>query len=194
MIGLILCGGQSSRMGNDKGLLQSDSNTWAQAAANKLIKLQLSIKVSVNKNQYTSYAELFPPDDLIIDDISLRLKGPLLGLLSTHLRYPTETIFVLACDMPLMESFLLKELLVAYNEHSTPDAFVFTYNNESEPLCGIYKPAGLALVLSMYQSNQLAKHSMKFMLDHISPFTIPIAEKNKKFFFNANTHAELNGL
>jgi len=35
---------------------------------------------------------------------------------------------------------------------------------------------------------------MKFMLEHLSAFHIPITENNKKYFRNFNAHAELNGL
>jgi molybdopterin-guanine dinucleotide biosynthesis protein A len=36
MIGLVLCGGQSSRMGTDKDFIKSEDKTWVQTAANKI--------------------------------------------------------------------------------------------------------------------------------------------------------------
>ena len=50
MYGLILCGGKSSRMGTDKGLLKLEANTWAQTAVDKLSELSIPVKLSVNKN------------------------------------------------------------------------------------------------------------------------------------------------
>ena len=194
MLGVILCGGKSTRMGSDKGLLKLEAKTWAQTAVDKLATLQIPTTISINKNQYNDYAAVFPPSDLITDNEMLQLRGPLVGTLSTHLRYPDEDIFLLGCDMPLMEPFLLKELLQSYQSDPLADAFVFTNDGEPEPLCGIYKASGLAAVLAMYHSQQLTKHSMKFMLYHIRMFAIPIAEENKKFFRNFNAHAELNGL
>ena len=193
MIGVVLCGGQSSRMGTDKGLLKLHANTWAQTAVDKLAELQLPVIISVNKNQYPDYATIFSPQQLITDNETLEIKGPLGGLLSVHLQHPAEHLLLLACDMPLMETNLLKELISIYNQQ-TADAFVYTNDGEPEPLCGIYKSAGLQYILQLYQSNQLAKHSMKFMLEHVNTHFIPLTDDNKKCFRNFNAHAELNGL
>ena len=194
MFGLILCGGKSSRMGTDKGMLKLEAKTWAQTAVDKFSELSIPVKLSVNKDQYAEYCSVFPVEDLIIDDESLSLHGPLLGLLSAHLKNPYDPIFLLACDMPLMETDVLKELMHHYNENLNGDAFVFTNDGEPEPLCGIYQSAGLSDVLKMLQSGQLSKHSMKFMLEHINTFSFPLREEQKKCFRNFNAHAELNGM
>lgn len=194
MIGVILCGGQSSRMGTDKGLLKLHANTWAQTAVDKLAELQLPVVISVNKNQYDDYATIFSPHQLIIDNDSLQIKGPLAGLLSVHLQHHTEDLLLLACDMPLMETSLLKELVTIYNQDSAADTLVYINDGEPEPLCGIYKSSGLNHILHLYQTSQLPKHSMKFMLEHINTHFVPLTDDKKKCFRNFNAHAELNGL
>jgi len=194
MIGVILCGGQSSRMGSDKGLLKLEAKTWAQTAFDKMAGLNFPVVISVNEKQHTDYAVVFPATELITDDTTLSIHGPLSGVLSVHLRHPEEDLLVLACDMPLMETVLLKELLVQYNHYPADDAFIFTNEGEPEPLCGIYKAKGLAHIHGLYKSNQLRKHSMKYMLEHIQTHTIPVPPDKKQCFRNFNAHAELNGL
>ena len=194
MLGVVLCGGQSTRMGSDKGLLKLHANTWAQTAIDKLSELQLPIIISVNKSQLEEYSTIFSPDQLITDNYSLDIRGPLSGVLSVHIQYPIEDLILLACDMPLMETALVKELLKAYEENPDNDAFVFINDGEPEPLCGIYKASGLAHILQLYQNKQIPKYSMKYMLEHVSTFTIQVAEDKKKCFRNFNAHAELNGL
>lgn len=194
MTGLILCGGQSSRMGSDKGLLKLEAHTWAQTAVDKLSELGIPVKLSVNSTQLPHYAAVFPATDLIVDATELQIRGPLLGLLSAHALHPTEDIFALACDMPLMETSILKELLQAYRQHDKPDAFVFAEGNEPEPLCGIYRASALANTIRLHQAGELTKFSMKFMLYHVNTLMIPIREEQKKAFRNFNAHAELNGL
>ena len=181
-------------MGSDKGLLKLEANTWAQTAIDKMAGLNIPVKISVNSKQYPDYAAVFPATDLITDVASLQLRGPLLGVLSSHLQYPTEDLFTLACDMPLMEPSLLNKLYIQYQEEPSANAYVFTNDGEPEPLCGIYKSKGLSLTLDMLVTGLLIKHSMKFMLDHLDTMTIPAMDEEKKFFRNFNAHAELNGL
>jgi molybdenum cofactor guanylyltransferase len=194
VLGIILCGGQSSRMGSDKGLLKLEANTWAQTAIDKMSALTIPVKISVNSQQYPDYEALFPNTDLITDKTTLSIKGPLLGVLSSHLQFPREDLFVLACDMPLMESSLLHTLFKNYQQEPSFSAYVFTNEGEAEPLCGIYKASGLSAILDMSGSGRLSKHSMKFVLDHLATMRIPVADDQKKFFRNFNAHAELNGL
>ena len=194
MLGIILCGGQSSRMGSDKGLLKLEANTWAQTAIDKMSALNIPIKISVNSQQYPDYKLVFASADLITDNPTLSLKGPLLGVLSSHLQFPQEDLFILACDMPLMESSLLHTLYTSYQQEPSFNAYVFTNEGEPEPLCGIYKASGLSTILEMLVSGRLSKHSMKFVLDHLATMRIPVADEQKKFFRNFNAHAELNGL
>ena len=195
MLGVTLCGGQSSRMGTDKGLLKLDTDTWAQSAFKKIAALDIPVVLSVNELQVDHYSIAFDAAILITDNQSLDLRGPLGGVLSIHKMYPMEDLFILACDMPFMESDSLQQLADIYNDNKDfYDAFVFMNDNQPEPLCAIYKANGLANTLRLFEANELKKHSMKSMLDHLDTFSIPIPEEQKKRFLNINSHAALNGL
>jgi len=194
MLGIVLCGGKSTRMGSDKGLLKLHANTWAKTAVDKITELQLPVILSVNANQYPDYASIFHAEQLVKDNSLLKLRGPLCGILSVHLEYPNEDLLILACDLPLMEVGILKELLKHYQQNNNGDAFVYSNDGEPEPLCGIYKAKGLAHIVHLHNTTQLPKHSMKYMLEHITPQIIPLSEDKKRSFRNFNAHAELNGL
>jgi molybdopterin-guanine dinucleotide biosynthesis protein A len=194
MLGLVLCGGKSTRMGNDKGLLKLEATTWAQTAVDKLGELNIPVKISVNKNQHESYAAVFPMDALVVDNEMLKLQGPLLGLLSAHVACSDEDVFVLACDLPLMETSILRELLFLYHHYSSGDAFVFLNEGQAEPLCGIYTRKCLANIFDRFREGRLEKHSMKYVLENVHTRTITASEGQKKSFRNFNAHAELNGL
>jgi molybdopterin-guanine dinucleotide biosynthesis protein A len=181
-------------MGSDKGLLKLEAKTWAQTAIDKIAVLNIPIRISVNTEQHDAYTKVFSPAELIADNTSLAVHGPLLGTLSSHLRFPEEDLFLLACDLPLMESFLLERLHASYRENPGSDVYLFTNENQPEPLCGIYTAKGLAMILDMLRQNQLPKHSMKFMLDHLTVNSRPLGDEEKKYFRNFNAHAELNGL
>jgi molybdopterin-guanine dinucleotide biosynthesis protein A len=194
MLGVILCGGQSTRMGSDKGLLKTENEIWAKVAFDKLTQLDIAVAVSINKNQLKEYGTFFSAAQLITDNELLQIKGPLAAVLSVHLQNPSEDLLVLACDMLLMEFAVIDELHKYYKQHNFFDAFVFTINNEPEPLCSIYTAKGLALIFKMYNNLQLLKHSMKFMLEQINVCKIAVADEKKICFRNFNAHAELNGL
>jgi molybdopterin-guanine dinucleotide biosynthesis protein A len=194
MIGVVLCGGQSTRMGADKGLLKSEIGTWAQIGVDKLKTLGIAVKISVNTNQSSDYINLFATNDLIPDNESLKVKGPICGVLSAHLQYPSEDILVLACDMLLMETEILKGLIGQYQKHPKSEAIVFTLDGEPEPLCGIYTAKGLTRIYYSHKTNQLTKHSMKYVLECILTSFIHLSDDKKKYFTNFNTQAELNGL
>jgi len=180
-------------MGSDKGLLRTETTNWATDAARKLQDLGLLVKASINTLQANSYAHDMPGVELITDNATLPVKGPLLGLLSAHITNPTEDLFILACDMPLMETALLKELYTLYQKQDA-DVFLYINEGEAEPLCAIYTSAALQKVMTMLQEGQLTRFSMKFTLDHLQLATLPLKEEQKKYFQNFNAHADLNGL
>jgi molybdenum cofactor guanylyltransferase len=194
MLGIVLCGGASSRMGSDKGLLPTNNGNWSGVMVDKLKSLNIPVAISVNQQQIVQYAASFENIEMIVDDDSILLKGPLAAVLSAHIKHPEEDLFVLACDMPLMEPIVLQALYNNYLKNSDNHGFVFTNYGEPEPLCGIYTSWGLAQIRKLYESGQLVKHSMKFMLDHLSVFQISIPENWKIYFRNFNAHADLNGL
>jgi molybdopterin-guanine dinucleotide biosynthesis protein A len=181
-------------MGSDKGLLRLEAKTWAQTAIDKMATLNIPVKLSVNSSQFSGYAAVFSEDDLITDNESLSLHGPLLGLLSSHLKFPTDDLFVLACDMPLMDDSLLKMIYDRYRQQPASDVYIFTSDNEPEPLCAIYTAKGLALILQMLHDGKLIKHSMKFTLDQLTVNALALTQEQKIYFRNFNAHAELNGL
>jgi molybdopterin-guanine dinucleotide biosynthesis protein A len=193
MTGCILCGGKSSRMGTDKGLLKLNTVSWAQAAVQKMAGLRVQVVLSVNKDQYNNYTTDFTKDQLIRDDETIDARGPLRGLLSAHLRFAIEDLFVLACDMPLMETSILQQLFSHYKKQDA-EAYVYTNDNVYEPLCGIYTAKGLSKILQLQKTNQLLNYSMKHVLEKSDTCTIPLASNQKKYFANFNSPEELNGL
>lgn len=194
MLGIILCGGASTRMGNDKGLLKQEARTWAQTAFEKLSTLNIAVRFSVNNQQKEAYQKIFSDGDLIVDNTDLSVHGPLLGVLTAHQYNPNQDLFLLACDLPLMDETLLKELFTLSKTNSSYDVFIYSNDNEPEPLCGIYTATGLQKIMNLYAHDKLTRHSMKFMLDHLSVCKVPLTESQKKAFRNFNAHADLNGM
>ena len=166
----------------------------AQTAFDKLATLDIAMKLSVNEKQFAEYAKVFTPESLITDDNTIDVREPLLGVLSAHIKNITNDLFLLACDMQLMESALLKELYNCYLQNPGNEAYIFTNDNEPEPLYGIYTAKGLSKIIVLQKENKLVKHSMKFILNQLSVYSVALNEGQKIYFRNFNAHAELNGL
>lgn len=194
MLGIILCGGQSSRMGSDKGMLVHEAKTWAQTAMEKLSVLNIPIKLSVNDLQKSEYEKVFNPELLIVDKPDLAIKGPLLGVLSSHLYDSGKDLFLLACDLPLMETNLLKELFALYKQSKKYDVYIFSNDREPEPLCGIYSAKALKKIMALQKANNLKKYSMKYILSQLVVCEIALHNTQKVYFRNFNAHADINGL
>ncbi|SEB06414.1 molybdenum cofactor guanylyltransferase [Pedobacter hartonius] len=194
MLGIVLCGGQSSRMGTDKGLMIYRDKRWAQLAEDQLGALDIPVKLSVNSTQKQVYTAHFPEEQLIADHPSLSIMGPLLGVLSAHLSAPEEDLFVLACDMLLIESRLLRKLLDAFTTAAAAEAYIFTREGQHEPLCGIYPSAGLKRIMFMLLGQGITKPSMKFVLNQLQVLEIPLKEEDFLLFSNFNSRDETSEL
>jgi molybdenum cofactor guanylyltransferase len=190
MIGVVLCGGQSTRMGVDKGLLLQKELTWVDTAASKLSTLNIPVFVSINKKQENIYSKSVSVAQFIVDDDKISVKGPLLGILSVHKEFPNEDLLVLACDMINMDIMLLGELQEFYKE-GLHEAYVYTINNNVEPLCGIYTSKGLNHVLDLHHQKKLAKCSMMYVLECIATNYISLGGTSSKFFANYNSAEDL---
>jgi molybdopterin-guanine dinucleotide biosynthesis protein A len=173
-------------MGRDKGMILAATQTWAGSAAEKMATLGIPVFISVNGRQLPQYMQIFPRGQLIPDDPTLSLKGPLSGLLSVHLKAPAHDLFVLACDLPLMDPSLLQLLFLRHRQRKDAQAYLYTTNGEPEPLCGIYTAPGLAHITGLYHTQRLARHSVKYALDQMTVDSQPIPEDKKQCFENFN--------
>ncbi|RZK46657.1 MAG: molybdenum cofactor guanylyltransferase [Pedobacter sp.] len=189
MLGVILCGGQSSRMGEDKGLILSNGRTWAQSAFDTLSNSGLRVVVSVNNAQLRAYQDIFSKEELVVDDERIPVYGPLRGLLTVHEKYGDD-LLVLATDMPQVNGSIIRELQHAVT--SNKQAYVFKHENDIEPLCAIYTSQALTTIRDLVARDQLKKHSLKYVLSLLDVHEIPIGKEQHKYFTNMNTPGDRN--
>lgn len=190
MTGIVLCGGNSTRMGRDKGLLKEEEETWAEFAVRKLQALDLPVFVSVNPQQVPIYEQIFSAKQLLVDNERFSEKAPLFGLLSAHLQLPDEDLFILACDIKDMTMDLLKNLLDAAKQESN-EAYVYHTGDRPQPLCGIYSAAGLQHICKLFEEGNLQRFSMMHTLEILQTKFFPVNEENRPAFNNYNSPEEI---
>lgn len=186
--GFILVGGKSSRMGEDKALLQIDGQTLLARSIALLRPLCESVCLIGSGARYSQLGL----DVEILED-RVEPCGPLGGILTGLLNSTPEYALFLACDLPLMtEKFLHYLAGAALTEK--PDVVVpVNRSGEYEPLCAVYSRKCIPWIESAR-----ARHQMK-----ISDF-YPLVERLRvigtgeilhfsrdfKIFSNLNTPEE----
>lgn len=179
-------------MGSDKGLMNDSGITWAETACRKLCTVVSPVRISVSSDQFASYAAYFPAQQLLADNAALTIGGPLRGLISAYIQMPEEDIFLLACDLLLIEPIVFRELLALQEQSPDYDAFVFIQDTEAEPLCAIYTAKGLQKILAAYREGSLGKQSMKHVLEMLHTLQTVLPTDWKPYFKNINTRQDLH--
>lgn len=190
VLGVILCGGMSSRMGKDKGLILNKEKLWAAQAKELLESLGLPTIVSVRREQLGQYAGTLPNCQLLPDSQEIEVPGPLRGLLSVHLSYPEKHLMVLACDMPFMKAAAISRLLEEYPK-CQGEALAYRKASGVEPLCGIYGAKGLQKILEWSRKGTLKRFSMHHVLDLLGAAYLEPESSWNTFFLNINTPADI---
>lgn len=144
LIGVVLCGGESRRMGRDKGLIERDGRCWAAWMGWKLALCGLPVVYSIRAEQEEAYAAVLPEACLVMDAIDL--GGPLNGLMSVRRFFPGKDLLLLACDMQDVDGETIAELVKEYGAGGA-EFYVYGDAELAQPFCAVYTAAGLARVL-----------------------------------------------
>jgi molybdopterin-guanine dinucleotide biosynthesis protein A len=135
--GVILAGGHSSRMGQDKASLVYNGQTQLGRCRRLLRPVCRSIFVSVREDQPAPRE--FEHDRVIRDHFGP--LGPLGGILSAMRRSPERPWLVLACDLPFVDRRLLQRLVDSRAPQMLATTFVRAGEGHPEALCTLYEPA-----------------------------------------------------
>ncbi len=101
---IILAGGKSTRMGEDKGLMKLDGKLMIQYVIDVLKQITNQIIIISNNLEYEQLG--YP---VFADEI--KGKGPLAGIYTGLLNSKTSLNLVLSCDVPYIKTELLEFLI-----------------------------------------------------------------------------------
>lgn len=181
LYGLILTGGQSSRMGEDKALLKYRGLTQLEHGYELLEKFCSKTFVSVSQKNSTEQArQKFP---LIVDQFEH--GGPLNGIASALSAEPNKAWLVIACDLPLLDESTLSFLIEHRQTHKDATAFLSNYVELPEPLCTIWEPQIIQRVLNAIDGNKSCPRKILIQAD-----TELLSPINPHALDNANTPDE----
>lgn len=145
MTGIVLIGGQSSRMGQDKSMLLIGDQPLYKIAAEKIAPYCDKIFLSANQNQISTNTFEYPTITDIFDS-----QGPIAGIISCH-RHIKEKLLIISCDIPLISQTIIRDLEYL---HESENGCTMFYNVSS----GYYEP-----MLSIWEVNMLDKLEKYFV-------------------------------
>ncbi len=137
--GVVLCGGESSRMGRDKAILAIGGRSMLERAVGCLESVVGSTVLAVGStNRY---------DELDLPRVFDRAGdvGPAAGIRAALAQVDAEWFCVLACDMPRVDSELFEALLSRARREELDCCFaVAAVGDLPEPVCAVYHRRCLA--------------------------------------------------
>lgn len=178
----ILCGGKSSRMQSEKGLVLYHGVPFIEHIIKAVLPIATRIQLITNTTDY-NYLEYE-----IIKDIELD-KGPIGGIYSALTHSKHELNLILSCDIPLISTALLEELIEKHNENVA--VTVFSDGKRMHPLIGIYSKTILPILKDAIANSNLRMMEMIAKLPHQ---IIEVDADKSNQFLNINSVAELNQL
>ncbi|WP_456314574.1 molybdenum cofactor guanylyltransferase [Pseudomonas shirazensis] len=178
----ILCGGKSSRMQSEKGLVLFQNKPFIEHIIRAILPISKDITLITNTKDYDYLAYQKIPD-IIID------KGPLGGIFTALSHSDTEFNLILSCDIPLISSELLSELISKHNAEAL--ITVFASESRLHPLIGIYSKKILPVIKSAIDNNDL---KMMNLIANVPHQIITIEESENFHLTNINSVDELNDL
>jgi molybdopterin-guanine dinucleotide biosynthesis protein A len=141
LYGLILAGGYSRRMRQDKALLNYHGQSQLAHTYTLLSSVCSQVLISCREDQAEKEWPLdptLPPLPWTYD--RFHNLGPLGGILTAMMTHPQAAFLVLAVDLPWLDLATLAHLIQARRPLGPATAFVSSSDGLPEPLCAIYEP------------------------------------------------------
>lgn len=179
---LILAGGDSSRMGQDKAGLLLDGTTLLQRAT--VTMQQLFPKVIVSVRQPRAEVTLPQVCDAQADG------GPLAGLVAGLAQVETTWMFVVACDMPFIQPAVITHMAALCGEQQ---AVVPMIDGHPQPLFAFYAKQALPVMREAQVSGEKRVRAVLKQLDVRYVNEAELREYDPQFrsFFDLDTPQDL---
>ena len=179
--GLILLGGQSTRMKQPKHLIEYHDQPQYLFLHSLLSTVCSEVYLSLNTEQsfYTNQIISIPDHPLYAQ------HGPISGIISAMAKLES-TLFVLPCDCPYINHKTIEHLFYKRN----PESIATVYHNQesgiTEPLIGIYEKHGLPQLIHWFEQGN---YSLRHFLDsQPTTFVTPLSNSE---LISANTPEEM---
>jgi molybdopterin-guanine dinucleotide biosynthesis protein A len=184
LYGLVLAGGKSTRMGEDKSLISYFGLEHRIYLAKLLSPFCEKTYISCQENQLSENLDGCNP---LIDLVPS--KGPMSGLISAFLTHPNAAWLVIPCDLPLFSAKNITQLITERNVQGIATVFSSESHDYPEPLIGIWEPSAFPLIEQQYK---VGNYSLLNILNNNHIFLVPALDPEG--LTNVNTPEEKRAL
>ncbi len=179
LTGIILAGGESSRMGVDKGLIPYRGKPFVQHIIEALQPWVGEIIIASGRSEYDRF-QLRRVSDLIED------AGPLAGIYTGLFYTKTRGNLILSCDIPLINASVLAQLVAHRAEPF--QVIQMQHQNETMPLIALYKKGCMRTCLKLIESGE---RRVRVWVDQLRSKAISASDATARYMVNINTPSEL---
>ena len=159
LLGLVMCGGESRRMGEDKAVIEvREGVTQLAYVAGLLEKFCKKVAVSTGPSE-RSEREL--PEGLVGIADAEAVAGPMAGVIAGLKAAEPWGLLVVAVDMPFLEASHLLQLVNRRDPEKLATAFI-AEDGYADPMCAIYETRALG---DMERLARVGKTSLRRFLE-----------------------------
>jgi len=130
IVGVVLCGGKSTRFGSNKALAQFNGRSLVFSAVSLLSHYVEEVVLSVGQTDQEYVAGHAHIQDTI------QGAGPLAGIAASFFATSCDRLLVLATDLPLVDEADLKKIILSKRAPLTLGRDALT--QRAQPLCGLW--------------------------------------------------------
>ncbi len=176
----ILCGGKSSRMRTEKGLVNYLNKPFIQWVIEAVKPITKSIFLVTDNQNYRDFG--FP---LVLD--IYKDKGPIGGIFSALNHSENEYNLLLSCDIPNITTSVINKYLISNLSNDTDVSFLSDDKN-SYPLIAVYNKRVTPIFLGAIKLNKL---KLINLLSELKCKNISVNSDHFGSLKNINTKEEL---
>jgi molybdenum cofactor guanylyltransferase len=184
--GILLAGGKSRRMGEDKRFLVLGEQTLLQRGLAALHSIFQEVVVVIAQDSPPLHVDGRVIRDLVPD------CGSLGGLYTGLMQATTPYIFVVACDMPFLDQAVMTHFT---NRKATADIVMAKLNGRLHPMHALYSKPCLPVLEQMIAARQLKIQEIvsqsTLRVGYVTEKDLSVLDPSGRSFYNVNTLADL---
>jgi len=180
--GILLAGGKSSRMGQDKAFMKFGEKFLFEFSLSVLKNFSEDILIS-------SSDQRFDIQGIIRVEDEMPGLGPISGLYTCLPKIKNKSAIILACDLPLISAEVIETLI--RNSEGYEITIALNHLDLPEPLIGIYSSS---IIPSLENMIKMKNYKLQDLVKTAKTNLIKIPNVSDEIFQNINNQSDYNSL